>query len=162
MNGENIELVTSGRDPHLRRRRAGVTLIDGLIATFVMVLLLLGLTSLLMASRVNAKLATENNAAYNAARQVIENVRLHRGVPLAEKDYTEKDVRDLGAVPQIDSLVDPDIAMNVSPWKDPGATTARKKIKLVKVTVSWQALGGTNARKTRTFVSLVTPNGVVQ
>ncbi len=145
-----------------RRGIAGVTLIDGLIATFVMVMLLLGLTSLLLASRVNAKLSTENNAAYNAARQVIENVRLYRGDKLPAKPYTRAEILALGAVPQIENLSNPDLAMTIGNWNDPGTGAVRKSIKQVTVTVTWRALGGTNAKKTRTFVSLVTPGGIVQ
>ncbi|MBC7805947.1 MAG: hypothetical protein H7145_07330 [Akkermansiaceae bacterium] len=139
-------------------------MIDGLIATFVVAMLLLGLTSLLIASRVNAKVATENNAAYNAARQVIENVRIYRGVPLSTRDYTKADVLKMGVVPQIGDLANPDITMTLSPWQDPN--TAKfldtTKIVFIRVTITWSALGGTNVKKRRTFASLVSPDGVVQ
>jgi hypothetical protein len=47
--------------------------------------------------------------------------------------------------------------MTIAQWKDPVTGVDRVPVKIVTVTVSWKALGGTNANKSRTLVCLVTP-----
>ena len=137
-------------------------MVDVLIAVFVTALLLMALTSLMIAARVSAKAATENNAAYNAARQVMENVRRYDGSPLTVRDYTNADVLRLGDVPQAADLAQPTITMTLATWQDPATGVVRPQMKLISVVVTWQTRGTVAATKTRTFVSLVTAKGVVR
>jgi len=145
-----------------RRRCAGALLVDVLVALFVVITMLLSMTSILIASRITAKLSIENNAAYNAARQVIENVRLYEGGPLPTGSYTYTQVLALGTVPQVSNLTNADISMTISRWQDPVTAAYRDPVKQVQVTVTWNTLGSVQTTKSRTLTSLVTPNGLVQ
>ena len=150
---------------HTARNRCGqrgAVLMDAMIAMFVAVVIILSLLSALISAQVNAQLARENNAAYNSARQIIENIRLYRGASLTPGTYNKNDILSLGVVAELNKLVSADVNVNLSLWRDPVTAKQRNDVKLVKVTVSWRALGGTNALKSRTFVSLVTPEGVVK
>jgi len=145
-----------------RRRCGGALLVDVLVAFFVVITMLLSMTALLIASRITARLSTENNAAYNAARQVIENIRLYEGGPLATGSYTNAQVLALGTVPQLTNLTNANVSMTLSRWQDPTTAQYRDPVKLVQVTVTWNTLGSIQTTKSRTLSSLVTPNGLVQ
>ena len=115
-----------------RRRWGGFLLLDVLIGLAVTSFVLLATISLLINAAGAADAAKQNTIAYNAARQVVENVRNYRGAPLAPGEYT--DVRAFGAVPQLDATA-------TSGMKDARATMSirmyRNPVKLVTVEVRW-------------------------
>jgi len=116
---------------------------------------LLATISLLINAAGAADAAKQNTIAYNAARQVVENVRNYRGAPLAPGEYT--DVRAFGAVPQLDATA-------TSGMKDARATMSirmyRNPVKLVTVEVRWRSGERGGVQRSRTLSTLISPNGV--
>lgn len=110
--------------------------------------------SLSIASNMSRQAAVENNVAYNAARQILENTRLYKGGLLANGPYTQTNILSLGEVPQLNSLVNPSVSMTVSTW--------RTRVKYVKVTVSWTSNSTNYVKKSQVLVGLVTSKGLAE
>ena len=148
-------LTPSGRVPTgPRSHRPGPTgpafvLLDMMIALAVATLVLLSAFSLVIASVAALNVARQNAVAYNAARQITENVRLYKAAPLANGTYP--DVTVFGPVPQLAQLSGGAASLTIA--------TYRGAVKSVTVSVSWRAGERSKARQ-RAFVTLVAPQGV--
>lgn len=144
--------------PRRRSQRAAAAaflLLDTMLALSVAVLVMLAACSLVVSGAAAADAARQNNAAYNCARQVIENLRLRRGVSLPNGPYPDATV--FGPVPQLAYLRggtgSPAAAsMSVSTW--------RGSVKQVTVTVTWRAGQDGGRTRSRTTTALVGPKGV--
>jgi len=134
-----------------RRQRGGYLLLESMVATFIGALVLMASISLVVTGAAAADSARQNNAAYNAARQVIENMRLRRGAQLVNNTYSDATV--FGPVPQLAYLRNAGTpSATVSTW--------RGSVKMVTVTITWRAGRGGGIARSRTVTSLISPKGI--
>lgn len=142
-----------------RQRQAGMLLLDAMLAILVGTFVILSAYLLSMTAAVAGAASHQNNQAYQAARQIIENTRLAEGADVVDGTYTatidEDGVYQLfGSVQQLSELQDGAATMTVSTYRDP--------VKQVSVTVTWKGRTGNNIERTRTrtLTTLFTPHGI--
>lgn len=150
----NRNHALGGSQPIRRRSLYGGVLVDTLLAIFIATIGTLACLSLTMASNVAQQSAVENNTAYNAARQILENTRVYKGALLSNGSYNQADILALGSVPQLASLTDPSVSMSIANW--------RTRVKQVKVTVSWTTNSATHMQKSQVLVGLLTAKGAAE
>lgn len=135
---------------HLRRRpRLGIALLDSLVALGLAILVLLAFLQLLITAYATSMTMTDSTVAYNAARQIIENVRTYKGAPFATGNYN---ATAFGAVPQLASLRDGTAGINIA--------TQDASVKKVSIRITWKV--GVRGGSTRTYdaVALISSNGI--
>jgi hypothetical protein len=154
-------LPTPTYRPARRSRRGGYLLLDVMMATCAGVLALLASVSVIMTGAATADAARQNNAAYNAARQVVENMRLRRGAKLTDGDYCASgcangSVTAFGDVPQLTYLRSAETpTATVATWNN-----SKVGVKVVTVTVRWRSGRNGGLQKSRTVTALIAPKGV--
>lgn len=126
-------------------------LLDAMLALIVGVFVILAAYSLTITLTASGNAAKQNNLAYNAARQVIENVRHYKAAPLANNVYPDPTV--FGPIPQLAELPGSNASVSIS--------TYRKPLKRVSVTITWEGRGNSKSLlKQRTLVTLIGPKGM--
>lgn len=133
-----------------KRGKRGMLLLDTLLALTVGVFVILAAYSLTITTAASGNAAKQNNLAYNAARQAIENVRQYKGARITDNVYLDPTL--FGPIPQLAELPGSSGTMTIS--------TYRKPVKRVSVTISWQGRGAKSMLKQRTVVTLVAPKGI--
>jgi hypothetical protein len=123
------------------------------LGTFV----LLSACQMVITTAVSSVSARQNTLAYNAARAVLENIRLYQGTTLANGTYA--DARSFGPVPQLAALPEAGVSATIATYR----TAPTATVKIVTITVRWngtQTTRGSGMRKTRKLTVLVSPKGV--
>jgi len=165
--------------PQCRRRCRGFLLMDAMLALGLATLTILAAASLIVSATSAADAARQNNIAYNAARQVVENLRQDQKARLTNGEYDSNASGTVpflfGPVPQLARLTRPSDAdtaaagrahVSISDYYErvvSGNTTTlvlRQPVKVITVTITWRsgARGGTPRK--RTLTTLVAPDGV--
>lgn len=124
-------------------------LLETCVALFVAVCISIPIISLMMASATAVNSSQQTTLAVNAARQVVENVRVYKGGVIADGSYTDASV--FGAVPQLTEMNHGSASLYVSSYST--------NVKLVSVTVKWTS-GGRGALRSRTVTTLITSGGI--
>ena len=142
--------TTVDHNRNRRKKYAGALLLDLMLAIFVCTFVLISAVSLITTAVAASESSKYNTIAYNAARQAVENLRQYKNAKIVDGTYT--DLTAFGPVPQLAELRNPTSSMTVS--------TFRKPVKMVTVTVTFQA--GTTGQRTvvRRVTGLVSPRGV--
>jgi hypothetical protein len=113
--------------------------------------MMLATTAVVIAANSANDAAQQNVTAYNAARQVVENLRTFKSATIKNNTYT--DVTVFGAVPQLAQLNNATATLVVSSPK------SGSSLKRAIVTINWKA-GDRSLSKSRTLVALFMKNGV--
>jgi hypothetical protein len=132
-----------------RHQQRGHLLLDTMVGIFVGSTVLMGTVSLVITGSVAAAGARQNTVATNAARQILENVRMRRSAVLADGTYADATV--FGPVPQLAALRGGSASVRVATWQ---AT-----IKSVVVTVTWRSGQRGGQTKTQVVTGLIGPRG---
>lgn len=136
-------------------------LVDAIIATFFATSILLASISLSMSASAAANVAWQNDLAYGAARQVVENIRHTGAAQVKSESYADATV--FGPVPQINP--DPKATGTLGPGSQVRATVqdrAGSEAKLLVVTVEWPARrAGTSITRSRTLTTFIAPHGIM-
>jgi len=132
-----------------RRANAAMAMLDTVIATAGGAALILSTTAVLMAANSANDAATQNVAAYNAARQVVENLRIYKAAYIANNTYNDATV--FGSIPQLTQLSGGQASVKI--------TSPRGILKQAVVTISWRA-GGRSIQRSRKLTALFAANGV--
>jgi type II secretory pathway pseudopilin PulG len=141
----------AGLLPRRRRRRShGFLMLEVTFALAIAVFVILSALGFMISAAAASNVARQNTIAYNAARQVVENVRLYKGAKLANNSYPNVTV--FGPVPQLAELNSGAASMTIAAWRAP--------IKQVTVTVTWKAGDRGGKPRSKTLVALVSPKGV--
>jgi type II secretory pathway pseudopilin PulG len=131
-----------------------------LIAVAITTFILLSSVALLASASSAADAARQNTVAYNAARQVIENIRQYRGAPLPASTTQVYSLEQFGPVPQLQQLT--------SQRGGAGATGElrilpyRDTVKMVTVRVVWRSGDRGGKLRERTLTTLIAPEGVAR
>jgi type II secretory pathway pseudopilin PulG len=133
-----------------RRRNRGFLMLEMTFALAIAVFVILSALSFMISAAAASNVARQNTIAYNAARQVVENVRLYKGAKLANNSYSNVTV--FGPVPQLAQLTGGAASMTIATWRAP--------IKQVTVNVTWRAGDKGGKARSKTLVALVSPKGV--
>ena len=135
---------------------------DAMIATFFSAAILMSCMTLAISSSAAANVAWQNDLAYGAARQVVENIRHAGAAQVPSASYPDATV--FGAVPQINQ--DPTATGSLGPGSVARVVVqdrAGSQAKLLVVTVEWFSRGvGTTTTKSKTLTTLIAPNGFMQ
>lgn len=139
-------------EPRRFRSSGGAFLLDAMIAMFVAISGLLACVSLFTSSFMAANGAQQNALAYNAARQVMENIRSSQGAAVATGTNMDA-AANFGPVPELAQMDHGSGSVTISNW------SSDNTVKCVAVTITWY-----DGHKTANFTSstLIGPNGVVQ
>jgi type II secretory pathway pseudopilin PulG len=138
------------RGPGAPRARRGFLLLDTLLALMTAVMLIVYSLSLMMTAASGADAAKQSVIAYNAARQVVENLRLRKGAGLYDGTY---DATVFGPMPQLSLLNGGAATVKIS---DSGWSGT---VKMAQVSVNWHS-GGRSQPKSRTLTAIFTSGGV--
>jgi hypothetical protein len=133
-------------------------MIDTIIAMAVGVVLILSTTAVLIAANSANDAAAQNAIAYNAARQVVENLRIRKAAVIkTTTGYV--DATTYGPVPQLDKLTNATANVQI--------TNPRGILIQADVKVTWTAgdrrnanLSGAVSQRTRILTALFAKNGV--
>jgi hypothetical protein len=176
MEGQRPILVQAARAGRrrLRRRSGGALLLDAMLTLVASTLILLASAALIIGATSSADAARRNNVGYNAARQVIENIRQNKQAAITVGEY-DTDLGGatpvlFGPVPQLSELVGGAAHVSVTDYYERVTTTvggvptvqlvARKPVKVVTVTVTWRAGARGGSPRKRVLTTLVGPGGV--
>jgi hypothetical protein len=119
-------------------------------ALAIAVFVILSAFAFMISAAAASNVARQNTIAYNAARQVVENVRLYKGAKLANGSYP--DVTVVGPVPELSQLTGAGASMTIADWRPP--------IKQVTVMVTWRAGDRGGMSRSKALVALISPKGV--
>lgn len=122
---------------------------DALIAIFLGTTVFMAILGMLITGIVAAKSAQQNTVACNCARQILENIRLRRNANVPDGTYSDPTV--FGSVPQLTQLYN--ATANV-------AVATQGAVKVVNITINWQAPGARAGNKSRVFTGMITARGV--
>ena len=142
--------TTSGFDPLSRRRCQGFLMLEMTFAMAIAIFVILSALGFMISAAAASNVSRQNTIAYNAARQVVENVRIYKGAKLTSNSYSNVTV--FGPVPQLSQLNEGAASMTIATWRAP--------IKQVTVTVTWRAGDKGGMPRSKTLVALVSPKGV--
>lgn len=130
-------------------------LIDLMIALTLGLVVMMATCSLMVSATGVGTTTRENDIAYNAARQVLENVRQYKGAVVVDNTYTDATV--FGSVPQL-ALLSSSATASVK------VATYRGTMKQVTATVTWK--GATTDRtglsRSRKLSALIAPRGITR
>jgi len=126
-------------------------LLDVLVASSLGTAVVLAAYGILTTSQGAAHAALQTSQSAAVARQVIENVRQLKVLPITSGTYS--DVTVLGPVPQLALMDGGAASLAIAPYN--GSTTLVQ----ATVTVTWRA-GSTNAAKSCTYATLMTAGGI--
>jgi len=138
-----------------RRGAAGMAILDTLLATSVGAIVILATTALLMAANAANDAAAQDVAAYNAARQIVENLRVMKAAKF--NNVSNYNATSFGPVPQLSLLNNGSATVTIADWKS-GST-----VKQAFITVNWRTLGSgktTTMNRSRQLTALFSKNGV--
>jgi hypothetical protein len=156
----NVKL--NGISSRTRRRCRGAMLVDALIATFFSTSILIACISLSMSASAAANAARQNDLAYGAARQVVENIRHAGAAQIQSASYPDATI--FGPVPQINQ--DAKAGGTLGPGSLVRAVVqnrAGSQAKLLIVTVEWPARrASATITKSKTLTTFIAPNGFMQ
>jgi type II secretory pathway pseudopilin PulG len=148
----NRRRKTAGaRGPFPRRHRQGFLMLEMTFAMAIAIFVILSALSFMISAAAASNVSRQNTIAYNAARQVVENIRLYKGAKL-NTTATPVAATQYGPVPQLAQLKSGSATATIVSWRAP--------IQQVTVTVTWSAGSKGGILRSKTLVALVSPKGV--
>jgi hypothetical protein len=147
-----------------RRGKTAMAMVDAVIAVAVGAAMILAVTAVLIAANSANDVAQQNITAYNAARQVVENLRTFKGAAMAKtanSGATYVDATSYGPVPQLTQLSNGTVQVRIL------APRTGSSLRQAVIKVTWTAGDrrrgqGAVSSKTRYLSALFIGNGVAR